>query len=107
MEKQQGREGTNAPQMLPLTVNSSVDGSISEIDVSDEERDMISPPSLTRWHMAENLVEDERNKREKEMVMSALATALDLAKAACTLDEQKEPPEKVYIQCGGDTEIFL
>ncbi len=107
MEKQQGREGTTAPQVLPLTVNSSVDGNVSEIDVSDEERDMISPLSLARWHMAENLVEGERNKSEKEMVMSVLATALDLAKAACTLDEQKEPPEKVYIQCGGGIRIFL
>ncbi len=93
MEEQQGREFTNSPQML--TVDCPVAGSLSEKTLTDEERDMISQPSLTRWYTAENLVEEERNKREKEMVVSVLSTALDLAKAACSRDEQNEPPEKV------------
>ncbi len=82
--------------MLPLTPNSSSDGNVSEVDISDEEGGIHPPPPLTQWHMTENVVKSARNKREMEMVMSVMATALDLAKAACALDEQKEPPEKVY-----------
>ncbi len=100
MEEQQGREVTNSPEML-FTVDCPVAGNPSEIALSDEERDMISQPSLTRWYAAESLVEEERNKRGKEMVVSVLSTALDLAKAACSRDEQNEPPEKVCFQCGG------
>ncbi len=104
MEEQQGKEGANLPEIL-VVADSLVAGDPSEIAASDGYSDMASPPSLTRWYAPEN-VEEERNKRGKEMIVSVLATALDLAKAACSRDEQKEPPEKVCLQCDG-IGIFL